>query len=272
MTPPADSFSLEPSTARGGRPKLYAQALPHYVPIYSTELRQIKNWLKLGRGLTPPELPPLDQPQAMMAWWAKAYPNRSVPEKIHQAATKAKHEALGVGAVVTPKNSTKQTSEQKTPGGETTTPPTPPEPTRTKIDNFDAVDEMDLPAAVARQKRILAVTMKRLEEAMSSDVANDSLEALLSRRVAVCMESLRKLEGTLDELRKSREELIDRATAGEELRRIHTAMSSSTESRIVDELGVDRTRARAFVDSLFALFRTSRFFSDTVPALSPIAA
>ncbi len=209
----------------------------------------------------------------MPAWWGRAYPNRTVPEKIHQAAAKAKHDALGLGAVVPPKNPPKQTSEQKAGAAFATPPTTPlPEPTRAKIENFDDVGEMDLPAAVARQKRILAVSMKRLEEAMASDVANDSLEAMLSRRVAVCMESLRKLEGTLDELRKSREELIDRAAAGEDLRRIHTAIANSTESGIVDQLGVERARARTFVDSLFALLRTSRFFSDTLPVREPAAA
>ena len=263
---------LEPCPARRGRLG-YAHPLAYYVPIYGTKLRQLKNWLDRGRpddGKV--DLPPLDQPGEMPAWWSRVYPDRTVPEKLHQAAAKAKHEALGLGAVVPPKNSSNQSSEQKAAAPNAATPPAAAAPLREKIENFESVAEMDLPAAVARQRRALAVLTSHYEKALGDPNTSESDLTLRANRVDKCIERLRKLEGTLDELRKSREELIDVATMREELQLVHSAMAGNLEAELIDVLNVARATARTFVDRHFAQLRQCRFTAGTEPRPQPAAA
>src|SRR6267378_2571093 len=55
----------DPLTAQAG----YLEELPHYAEVYKRSVRQIKRWIKAGRYAKPRELPPLDQPGKMLAWW-----------------------------------------------------------------------------------------------------------------------------------------------------------------------------------------------------------
>lgn len=266
MESPPEPFALEPSQPRHGR-QLFARPLVAYVPIFGTQVRQIKNWVALGRELKPEALPPLDRPADMPAWWARAFPNRSVPEKIHLAAIAAKHEALTQGAPTPEKNSAPTPSPQKTGAGEPPANSTP----RARIANFDDVAEMDLPAAVARQRRALAILTRDYESALQDETADESTLTSRANRVDRCIERLRKLEGTLDELRKSREELVEVAVIREELQQVHSGMAGNLEAELIDQLNLARATARAFVDRHFASLRQCRFSAGTEPRL-PAAA
>lgn len=59
----------------------YVHPLKHYETIYETKARAMKRWIAIGRDATPPELPPLDDPPRMRAWWVRCMSQR-VPEKI----------------------------------------------------------------------------------------------------------------------------------------------------------------------------------------------
>ena len=124
-----------------------------------------------------------------------------------------------------------------------------------------------------RLKKALAVVVRDYESALANANTDDATLSMRAARVDKCMERLRKMEGTLDDIRKSREELIDRAAAADDLRRVHSAMATSLEGGIIDRFGLDRAAVRLFVDHWFGTLRQSRFFSETHPASSsPVAA
>src|SRR5688572_20673072 len=100
MNQPPEEFESSPASRHGRQ--LYAQPLAFFVPIYGTQVRQLKNWVALGRALKPaPQLPPLEDPVAMIDWWPLAFPDRAVPDKIHQAANRVRSGALAKEATLT---------------------------------------------------------------------------------------------------------------------------------------------------------------------------
>lgn len=76
------------SIARRKTKETYQRKLEDYESIYGQKpnhARTIKRWIKLGRDCTPPDLPPLDDPASMPAWWMRHMKQR-VPPKILAAA------------------------------------------------------------------------------------------------------------------------------------------------------------------------------------------
>jgi hypothetical protein len=47
----------------------YQQTYAHYGKLYGRGERMIKKWVAWGRKTNPPDLPPLDDPPKMLAWW-----------------------------------------------------------------------------------------------------------------------------------------------------------------------------------------------------------
>lgn len=81
MTP---EFSVIAATAPTPRARTgYLLEQREYAARYKTSDRTIKRWVKTGK--LGGELPPLDAPQAMPAWWARFYKQR-VPPCILEAA------------------------------------------------------------------------------------------------------------------------------------------------------------------------------------------
>lgn len=245
---------------------MFARPLKDYQAVYETKERQLKNWVAVGRKAQPEDLPPLDRPAEMPAWWARHY-DRVVPEKLTLAATKAN----GQQAADVPPAPQASTPEKAK--GEATPPPAPPTNPRERIGNFDDLTGLSLEAAVERLRKALAVVVRDYEQALGNPDTDESTLSMRANRVDKAMERLRKMETTLDEIRKSREELIDRTLAEEDLRRVHTAMASSLETSIVDRFKIERAAVRTFVDTWFGTLRQSRFFSNAGPAASaPVAA
>lgn len=275
MTAPADgSFSLEPSPARRGKLG-YAHPLAHYEAVYGTKVRQIKNWLDRGRPEGGKEdLPPLDSPKDMPTWWVRNYPNRSVPAKIHHAARRAEQEAFSSGAAVPEKNPTNQTSkpDTATPGPVNTG--ATPAALRDAVD-FTQVAPMDMAGAVDDQRRVLAILQRDYKQALSDPNADDATITMRANRVDKCLERLRKIEGSLEEWRKSRGELIaigdvhaDWSNLLVALRNIRERMPDDVASNLPNPgLPVDvfakiqdslRAALRAQVDREDALLRSAR--------------
>lgn len=63
----------------------YLHPLEHYETIYGRKVRMIKLWIATGRDAVPMELPPLDEPPKMKAWWIRQMKHR-VPLDIEQLA------------------------------------------------------------------------------------------------------------------------------------------------------------------------------------------
>lgn len=73
-----DSFELDEAAgpsdralARRKTVRTYSQPLEAYAAKYDFSLRTIKRWIALGRDLDPEDLPPLDDPAEMAAWWER---------------------------------------------------------------------------------------------------------------------------------------------------------------------------------------------------------
>jgi hypothetical protein len=59
------------AVARRGTVRAYGQPLQAYATRYGYSLRAIKRWIALGRARDPEDLPPLDDPAEMAAWWER---------------------------------------------------------------------------------------------------------------------------------------------------------------------------------------------------------
>lgn len=57
--------------ARRSTVRTYAQPLEAYAAKFDFSIRTIKRWIALGRDLEPADLPPLDEPAEMAAWWER---------------------------------------------------------------------------------------------------------------------------------------------------------------------------------------------------------
>lgn len=83
-----------PQAPAGDRSQ-YKKHLRDYVPIYERHLRVIKGWIAVGKkavdgnGRPAPDLPPLDDPPLMAAWWEKHMTQR-VPAKLLSFAVTAR--------------------------------------------------------------------------------------------------------------------------------------------------------------------------------------
>ena len=59
----------------------FAHPLSHYVGVFGSDVRTMKRWIAKGRGSTPADLPPLDAPSEMAAWWSRNM-TWGVPERL----------------------------------------------------------------------------------------------------------------------------------------------------------------------------------------------
>lgn len=76
-SPPASDGAGESRRARLG----YRYPLAHYCGPLKASERTLKLWISLGRGVTPPDLPPLDEPWRLAEWYARHRKNR-VPDHL----------------------------------------------------------------------------------------------------------------------------------------------------------------------------------------------
>lgn len=73
----------------------YLHPLEHYASVFGRKVRMIKVWIATGRDAVPMELPPLDEPMKMKAWWIRQMKNR-VPLDIEQLGAPPKPPAASM--------------------------------------------------------------------------------------------------------------------------------------------------------------------------------
>ena len=80
---PSDKAAAKRSTVAS---KLHNNA--HYAKVYAVSEKTIKNWCREGREMpSGPDLPPLDAPEKMAAWYARTHPHlKTVPPKLMELA------------------------------------------------------------------------------------------------------------------------------------------------------------------------------------------
>lgn len=206
-----------------GRRAKYAKGLKDYEPLYDTGERAIKRWVKTGREANPPELPPLDQPELMAAWWRRHMAQR-VPAKLLALERVAD---LGSAEVVEP--SAEQTVGASGPAGEDKNQVTP-----INLQNM----EMDEGEAVRQARGIAKANYKHVEEATGSGKHDD-----YRRWFPIWAESaelMRKLEKEDRDARKASGSLISRSAVLGELGQLLEAlrlMREAMPARVVARLG-----------------------------------
>lgn len=92
-----DVFALVPPQAGAGRraPVKYPKSLAHYAAVYGKSVRSIGYYIEAGR--THPmgeQLPPLDDPEKMPAWWSGVM-DQACPRSILEAASAAGSAVIG---------------------------------------------------------------------------------------------------------------------------------------------------------------------------------
>jgi len=69
----------------------YQHNLCDYEAVFGVGVRQLKKWIAVGKSANPPELPPLDDPPLIVAWW-NLHMQVRVPQKLlHLAVDAAKN-------------------------------------------------------------------------------------------------------------------------------------------------------------------------------------
>ena len=76
-----DGAAAAPKKLRGHYARLYSE----YESIYGKGERTVKRWVARGKAASPIDLPPLDTPSAMPAWWRRCMA-QEVPDYIARAA------------------------------------------------------------------------------------------------------------------------------------------------------------------------------------------
>jgi hypothetical protein len=196
----AANNSINPS----GRANYEKQNLIEYESVFATKVRQIKNWIALGKAAKPAELPPLDSPGEMAAWWTRHMKQR-VPAKLIALAS------------------------QKTSGA---------------APNSSIVDLTKLVGAVGdalrKARAVRMATDQHLTEAYAS--GDDTKIEICQRRWLRAVEQERKLETAAREEAKASGDLIPRAELLPELSQfleVMHQMRRSARRRILARFHVD---------------------------------
>lgn len=95
-----DEASQLPAQNPLGRVRYAKDNLSDYETVFATKVRQIKNWIATGRAAEQPELPPLDAPHEMAAWWAK-HMKQKVPAKLMLLASQKRSGSDGAATATT---------------------------------------------------------------------------------------------------------------------------------------------------------------------------
>lgn len=70
----------------GARKFHYRKDISEYRETYGCALQSLYDWINDGKGNTPSELPPLDSPAEMLAWWKRNKKNRAPDRLVALAA------------------------------------------------------------------------------------------------------------------------------------------------------------------------------------------
>jgi hypothetical protein len=213
----------------------YPRQLREYAAAYRVHVWTIKQWIKTGKA--GPELPPLDHPGQMAAWYERTH-SHCAPDNLLAA------NAVG-DAQLTKKESAR------------------PESTA----NVSDAEPLTLEENVERLRRHLAITERGLSEALAR--GDDTAAALRQRTYLLTMELLRKAEDTLFSLQRQRGEFVAKsevletdAVIANQVRQIVERMEGKIDNRISNMPNEVRDHVRAAVQteiqSVYACLRVMR--------------
>jgi hypothetical protein len=168
----------------------YAQPLSAYEAVYGVDDRTLKRLIKLGREVSPPDLPPFHLPADMPAWWTRRKPHRAIPDYILLAASKGTPPPPPPAPAAAPKPAPVAAAQPDLPG--THAPPPPPAPR-----DFSKVKALGIEENVQALRESLAITLQLLNEARLGDD-----EGLIASRQ-------KGYQSAFSELRKAENDLID---------------------------------------------------------------
>lgn len=153
----------------------YSQPQEFYAAKYGYAVRNIKKWLGIGREKCPPDLPPLDSPEQMPAWWSRNMKQR-VPQRLLSGAIKPEQKS----SAGTPPAPEAEKPSQK--------PPTQPQPT-----DVDALKGTGYAAMLARVNHAELVAWDRWQKSLNKDPFDPSEEEMLRRAYDRAGEQARKV-------------------------------------------------------------------------------
>jgi hypothetical protein len=248
----------------------YAAKLADYVPIYRRQLRVIKRWIEKGRAANPPELPPLDDPEAMLAWWPRNM-EWKVPDDLLAAASAAKARRdppastppAASAPAVTDSAPAKIPATPLAAGASTTTTP------RTSMLLDDGTEAMTLAEAMPRLQRVLGHALRDYEAKAGDPNADEASVTLAANRLDRVIERHRKLETTLIESAQKRGELVSVLELRPQLGAIFARLSGNLVEHLMLTHGLDRATAVASVDTWYSQVRGLPF--GDLAQLSPEA-
>lgn len=163
----------------------YKRSIRDYAPFLGMDARNLTRYVTRGKKLG--EIPPLDNPPAMLDWWSK-HIKRQAPEGVLQYASRPP-----------------PFSDNRAPdAAKKTVPPAAPVP-------FDFQGPGGFSESVRELRMTVAAGQARLRRAMQADILNEGLIASCQRGVREGMELLRKSENDLFDLQRKRSELLVRA-------------------------------------------------------------
>lgn len=249
-------LSAEPQRRRTG----YAQPIPNYCPIYETEERGIKVWIKKGRVAGDPV--PLDDPEAMPAWWRRNS-RQTVPAKLILAAQRAAAARIASADTCSAENAASEqtiTSEKPSAGDRASSKrsSTSAEP-RSSLILADDTEGMTLADAMPRLERMLSHAIKNFEAKARDPHATEADIALAEASLNKAIERHRKLESTLNEIAQKRGDLIAVAELRPQLVAIFGRLAGTLVEDTMGTFGVARADAVAFADRWFARVRDLPF-------------
>ncbi len=252
-------LSAEPQRRRTG----YAHPIPHYCPIYETNERGIKVWLKKGRDAGDPV--PLDDAEAMPGWWRRNSP-QTVPAKLILAAQRAAavRGAAADPAAIAPVAPPAPDSPAP-PVAPTVSParaPALPAPTQTPRSSVvldDSTEGITLADAMPRLERMLAHAILDYEAKAKDPLADESSMVLADARLNKAIERHRKLESTLNEMAQKRGDLVAVAELRPQLAAIFARLAGTLVEDTMQTFAVSRPAAVAFADAWFGRVRELPF-------------
>jgi hypothetical protein len=251
---------VPPEVLSNPPPPRLAREIEAYAADLGTSKRTVFRWLELGRSKK--DHVPLDDPPQMIAWWARNMSHK-VPSYLQDWASRSKSAQVN----------TVPTSATTFPAGVGATEAAGrghDQPLRTSID-IRELSGHGLDKAVEMLRQVVEANAQQLSEAFKDP--NDQRLSQHQSRFDESVEQLRKAEGSLIALQKSRGDLAPRAQFRSDLHTLLTGLRGmmrrradnicSTMSRHLnpEQLGLLRAAIVAEGASEEQLLRTSRHWS-----------
>lgn len=172
----------------------YEKKLSEYGPIFGQTDRTVKRWIRRGKELG--DLPPLDAPDRMAAWWRRCM-DHQVPDRLLGF--------LPSSGGPDPRTGNDDTGSRAISSEAGSAP------------DFSQIKSLGIRENVEALRQTHAINKHLLDQALQAQQPNESAAQLRQKNFERSFELLRKGEQTLIELEKASGGLIDRETVAAEL-------------------------------------------------------